>query len=123
MQRLHDEGKIFYTKNGVARLKGFVDEADGMPAQTIWNDKAVQYVVSWGEEKLAYDTQKSEGLLKRIIEASSNEGDLMLDCFVGSGTTAAALDSADGGVCPTLCKVRQRGQRAGETQASVLSVY
>lgn len=92
MQKLHDEGRIFYTKNGVARLKGFLDEADGMPAQTIWSDKAVQYVVSWGEEKLPYDTQKSEGLLKRIIEASSNEGDLVLDCFVGSGTTAAVAE-------------------------------
>ena len=92
MKRLHEEGKIFYTKNGVARLKGFLDEADGMPAQTIWNDKAVQYVVSWGDEKLPYDTQKSEGLLRRIIEASSNEGDLVLDCFVGSGTTAAVAE-------------------------------
>jgi adenine-specific DNA-methyltransferase len=92
MQRLHDEGKVFYTRNGVARLKGYLDEANGMPAQTIWADKAVQYVVSWGEEKLPYDTQKSEGLLRRIIEASSNKGDLVLDCFCGSGTTAAVAE-------------------------------
>jgi adenine-specific DNA-methyltransferase len=52
----------------------------------------VQYVVSWGEEKLPYDTQKSEGLLKRILETSSNEGALVLDCFGGSGTTAAVAE-------------------------------
>jgi adenine-specific DNA-methyltransferase len=92
MKRLHDEGRIFYTKNGVARLKGYLDETDGMPAQTIWADKAVQYVVSWGQEKLPYDTQKSEGLLKRIIEASSDAGDLVLDSFSGSGTTAAVAE-------------------------------
>jgi len=92
MQRLHDEDRIFYTKNGVARLKSFLDEADGMPAQTLWIDKGVQYVVSWGGEKLSYDTQKSEGLLNRIISTSSNEGDLVLDCFVGSGTTAAVAE-------------------------------
>jgi adenine-specific DNA-methyltransferase len=50
MRRLDKEGKIFYTKNDVARLKSFLDETDGMPAQTLWADKAVQYVVSWGEE-------------------------------------------------------------------------
>ncbi len=92
MQRLHNEGKIFYTKNGVARLKSYLDETDGMPAQTLWGDKAVQYVVSWGVEKLPYETQKSEGLLQRIIEASSDPGDLVLDSFVGSGTTAAVAE-------------------------------
>ena len=93
MQRLHDEGRIFYTKNGIARLKGFLDEAVGSPVQTIWADKAVQYVVSWGDENTGYDTQKSEGLLKRIISASSNPGDLVFDCFAGSGTTAAAAEA------------------------------
>ena len=92
MKRLDGEGKIFYTKNDVARLKSYLDETDGMPAQTLWADKAVQYVVSWGEEKLPYDTQKSEGLLRRIIETSSNENALVLDCFCGSGTTAAVAE-------------------------------
>jgi DNA modification methylase len=92
MQRLHSEGRIFYTKNGIARLKSYLDEAEGMPAQTLWLDKAVQYVVSWGEEKVQYATQKSEGLLSRIIKASSNEGDMVLDCFCGSGTTPAVAE-------------------------------
>ncbi|MEX2159961.1 MAG: DNA methyltransferase [Dehalococcoidia bacterium] len=92
MQRLDQDGKIFYTKNGVARLKSYLDETEGMPAQTIWTDKAVQYVVSWGDEKLPFDTQKSEALLRRIISASSDEGDLVLDCFAGSGTTPATAE-------------------------------
>ena len=92
MKRLDADGKVFYTKNGVARLKSYLDEAQGMPAQTIWADKRVQYVVSWGDEKVPFDTQKSIGLLNRILGASSNAGDLVLDCFVGSGTTAVVAE-------------------------------
>ena len=92
MKRLHDEGKIFYTKNGVARKKDYLDEANGQPVQTLWTDKAVQYVVSWGQENTGYETQKSESLLNRIMEASSNPGDLVADFFCGSGTTMAAAE-------------------------------
>ncbi|HEX04158.1 MAG TPA: site-specific DNA-methyltransferase [Bacteroidetes bacterium] len=92
MERLDKEGRIYYTKNGIARLKQYFDESNGMPAQSIWDDKSVQYVVSWGGEKLPYETQKSEGLLRRIIEASSNEGDLVADFFCGSGTTGAVAE-------------------------------
>jgi adenine-specific DNA-methyltransferase len=92
MRRLDSEGKIFYTKNGVARRKQYLDEADGMPVQTLWSDKAVQYVVSWGDEGVGYDTQKPGGLLERIIETSSNAGDLLADFFVGSGTTAVTAE-------------------------------
>lgn len=92
MQKLHDENKIFYTKNGVARKKDYLDEAKGQPAQTLWTDKSVQYLVSWGQENTGYDTQKSEALLERIIKASSNEGDLVADFFCGSGTTLAVAE-------------------------------
>ncbi len=92
MERLDKEKRIYYTKNGVARQKQYLDESEGMPVQTIWADKSVQYVTSWGEEKLGYDTQKSEGLLARIIKASSNENDLVCDFFCGSGTTLATAE-------------------------------
>jgi adenine-specific DNA-methyltransferase len=92
MKKLDSEGKVFYTKNGVARQKQYLDEAEGMPVQTIWADKAVQYVVSWGSEGLGFDTQKPEGMLRRVIETSSNPGDLVADFFVGSGTTLAAAE-------------------------------
>lgn len=92
MQKLHDHNKIFYTRNGIARKKDYLDEAKGFPAQTLWADKAVQYLVSWGAENTGYDTQKSEGLLHRIISASSNPGDLVADFFCGSGTTLAVAE-------------------------------
>ena len=92
MQRLHDEGKLFYTKNGVARKKTYLDDAEGMPVQTIWSDKEVQYLPRWGDEPQGYATQKSEALVRRIIKTSSNEGDLIADFFCGSGTTAAVAE-------------------------------
>lgn len=84
------EGRIYFTKNGFPRSKRYLDEMPGMPLQDIWADKGVQPVVSWGEEGLGYPTQKPKALLERIISASSNEGDVVLDPFCGCGTTVAA---------------------------------
>ena len=61
-----------------------------MPLQAVWTD--VPPVNSQAKERLSYPTQKPEALLDRIIRASSNEGDLVLDCFCGSGTTAAVAE-------------------------------
>ena len=90
MERLDNEGRIYYTENGVPRLKRFLDEMDGRPVQSIWDD--LQPVVSWAQENANYPTQKPEALLERIIKASSNEGDLIADFFGGSGTTAAVAE-------------------------------
>ncbi|GAB1234826.1 DNA methyltransferase [Ferrigenium sp. UT5] len=85
------ENRIFWTRNGVPRLKRFLDDAAGMPASDLWDD--VQPVRSWHrEEATGYNTQKPEALLERIIKASSNEGDLVADFFCGSGTTAAVAE-------------------------------
>ena len=71
------------------RLKRFLDEAvaQGGSAQDIWLD--LKPIHNQSQEILGYPTQKPEDLLERIVAASSNEGDLVLDCFIGSGTTAA----------------------------------
>ncbi len=90
MERLDKEGRVFYTKNGVPRLKRFIEEMDGRPVQSLWDD--IQSVVSWAVETVQYPTQKPEELLERIIKASSNEGDLVADFFGGSGTTAAVAE-------------------------------
>ncbi|MGO6921263.1 site-specific DNA-methyltransferase [Rhizobium ruizarguesonis] len=90
MQRLHDAGRIFYTENGMPRYKQYLDEMPGVPLTTLWTD--VKFIDSWGEEAVNYPTQKSEALLDRIIRASSNEGDLVADFFIGSGTTAAVAE-------------------------------
>jgi adenine-specific DNA-methyltransferase len=68
-------------------LKSYLDEVKGAAIQSIWTD--VQAVNSQAVERTDYPTQKPEALLERIIRASSEPGDVVLDCFVGSGTTAA----------------------------------
>ena len=90
MRRLDKEGRIFYTKNGMPRLKRYLDEAKGQPLSDVWQD--IFPVVSWSKERVGYDTQKPEGLLRRILSASSNSNDLVLDCFCGSGTTPVVAE-------------------------------
>jgi hypothetical protein len=90
MQRLHNEGKLYYTENGMARYKQYLDEMPGVPLSSLWTD--VKFIDSWSGEGLNYPTQKPEPLLERIIRASSNKGDLAADFFVGSGTTAAVAE-------------------------------
>lgn len=69
---------------GAARCRvSFLDEREGQVLQTIWTEVGR---MKGGSD---YPTQKPEALLERIITASSNPGDLVLDCFIGSGTTAA----------------------------------
>lgn len=90
LAELAAEGRIFTTKNGFPRLKRYLDEAKGQPLSDVWTD--IQPVVSWASEQLGYDTQKPEALLERILRMASNPGDLVLDCFAGSGTTAAVAE-------------------------------
>ncbi len=88
MQRLDDEGRVFYTRNGIPRIKRYLDEAKGMPVQDVFSD--IESLRSWHTERLGYPTQKPLALLERIIEASSNPGDVVLDPFAGCGTAVAA---------------------------------
>jgi adenine-specific DNA-methyltransferase len=81
---------IVITSGGMPRLKKFLDESKGVNIGDLWNDIAP--VNSQAIEATGYGTQKPAALLERIIEASSNDGDLVLDCFVGSGTTAAVAE-------------------------------
>lgn len=68
-------------------MKQYLDETKGKAIQSIWTD--LKAVNSQAEERSDYPTQKPLALLERIINSSSNPGDLVLDCFLGSGTTAA----------------------------------
>ncbi|WP_241159361.1 MULTISPECIES: site-specific DNA-methyltransferase [unclassified Desulfovibrio] len=87
MEKLDKENRIFYTKNNIPRLKQYLDESEGIALQNLWDD--IQPVVSWSDEQTNYPTQKPEILLERIILSSTNPGSLVLDCFMGSGTTQA----------------------------------
>ena len=67
------------------RYKRYLDEMPGSPLQDVWTD--IPPINSQAQERLGYPTQKPEALLERIICASSNEGDIVLDPFCGCGTT------------------------------------
>ena len=87
IQRLHDEGKLHYSKTGYARQKLYLSESKGVPVQNIWSD--IPSLVGSNNERMGYPTQKPEALLERIIKASSNEGDTVLDAYCGCGTSVA----------------------------------
>jgi adenine-specific DNA-methyltransferase len=89
MQQLEREGRIFWNRAGIPKLKLFLEETKGVPLGNLWTDIPM---VKGGTESVAYPTQKPEALLERILKSSSNEDDLVLDCFAGSGTTAAVAE-------------------------------
>src|SRR6266566_3911704 len=88
MEEFERQGLLVYGKSGVPRLKLYLDDGKGTPISDIWED--VPPINSQAAERLGYPTQKPEALLERIIAASSNEGDTVLDPFCGCGTTIAA---------------------------------
>jgi len=89
MKRWDAMGKLYFPpdKNQRIRRKTFLDEYEGQPIQNLWSDIFV--INSQAMEAQGYPTQKPEALLERIIRTSSNPGDIVLDCFMGSGTTQA----------------------------------
>jgi len=87
MLQLEADGRI-YTGSKVAQLKRYLDEQEGQAVHELWTDVAPMN--SQAKERLGYDTQKPEALLERIINASSNEGDIVLDPFCGCGTAVVA---------------------------------
>ncbi|TEB06502.1 Modification methylase MboII [Pelotomaculum schinkii] len=88
MDKLFKEGRIIQTNSGgVPSQKRYLDEMPGVPLQDIWDD--IKPIQSQALERVDYPTQKSMKLIERIIEIGSEPCDLVLDCFIGSGTTAA----------------------------------
>lgn len=89
LDELESKGMIYWPpKGGIPRFKRYLGENIGQPVLSLWDD--IPPVNSQAQERLGYPTQKPEALLRRIICASSNEGDLVLDPFCGCGTTIAA---------------------------------
>ena len=89
MEAMDAEGRIHFPKAKDMRLqrKRFFDELEGETVDTLWDD--IPPINSQAQERLGYPTQKPEALLERIIRASSNEGDVVLDAYCGCGTTVA----------------------------------
>ena len=89
---LDNLGLVYWPPNGrVPRRKRYLDESrPEMPVQSTWTD--IQPIGAQANERLGYPTQKPETLLERIVRASSNEGDVVLDPFCGCGTAIAAAE-------------------------------
>lgn len=84
LEAMEARGEIYWSPTGNPRRKIYLDESEGIPVQDIWlefRDAHNQNIKITG-----YPTEKNRDMLARIIEASSNPGDLVLDCFCGSGT-------------------------------------
>ena len=92
MEEFFQRNELAMPSDGNGRIyrKIYEDTYPGQIVQNIWTD--IPIVNPMAAERLNYPTQKPEALLERIINASSNEGDLVLDCFCGSGTTAAVAE-------------------------------
>jgi site-specific DNA-methyltransferase (adenine-specific) len=92
MAKLDAERRIWYpdSKSKRPQLKRYLDEMEGVLAGNVWTD--IDPINSRAQERLGYPTQKPETLLERIIKASSNEGDLVLDPFCGCGTAIAVAE-------------------------------
>ena len=85
LDELDARGEIYWSPTGNPRRKVYLDQSKGIPVQDIWLD--VKDAHNQMIKITGYPTEKPRKLLSRIIEASSGEGDLVLDCFAGSGTT------------------------------------
>lgn len=88
---LEKRGLIYTSSSGQKYKKYYLDEGK-VTIDAIWTDIFGFGVITSAKERVNYDTQKPEALLERIIKASSSEGHVVLDCFVGSGTTAVVAE-------------------------------
>ena len=86
------EGRLHFpkSKDGRIQRRRFLDELKGKPVQNLWDD--IEMISSQSKERLGYPTQKPESLLERIVNASSDEGDVILDPFCGCGTTITVAE-------------------------------
>lgn len=87
MEELERKGRIYYTRTGTAEYIRYLDEMPGVSLQDVWTD--IPPINPQAKERLGYPTQKPEALLERIIRASSNKGEMVLDPFCGCGTAVA----------------------------------
>lgn len=108
MLDMQTKGLIYHRTTGMPMLKHYLDEMPGIPLQTFWDD--IDPVISGSDERLGYPTQKPLALLERIINASSNPNDIVLDAFCGCGTALVAAQNLGRqwigiDISPTACRV------------------
>jgi DNA modification methylase len=94
LEEMDRAGKLYWPSNGGwPRFKRYLDQNKGRPLQDVWDD--IFPINAIGRERLGYPTQKPERLLDRILETTSNVGDVVLDPFCGCGTTVASAQRLD----------------------------
>ena len=94
LEKLWEQGLILTNNEGMPLLRGkksYLEDAKGVPLKSIWTD--INRVGNTSVERTGYPTQKPLALLERIIKASSNPGDIVLDPFCGCATTCIAAES------------------------------
>ena len=90
MMRYAKEGMLVYNKDGIPRRKRYLADVPGKLMTNVWSD--IKTLASNSKERTGYPTQKPLALYERIIKASSNEGDIVLDPFCGCATTPVAAE-------------------------------
>ena len=108
MEEYERQGRLVYTKTGTPTLLAYADEHEGVPLQSVWTD--IPPVNPMAADRMHYPTQKPPKLLERIITASSNPGDVVLDPVCGCGTTILAAKSLGRkwvgiDISPTACRL------------------
>jgi len=129
-------GRLHYSKTGYVSQKTYLDESKGVPVQSVWDD--IRSLSGSHTERLGYPTQKPLALLERIINASSNPNDIVLDGFCGCGTALVAAQNLGRqwigiDISPTACRVMAKrlrdvchmresepGHRAHDTSAFIV---
>jgi hypothetical protein len=115
MQELYEAGRIIQTKPGtVPAYKRYLDEGKGVPLGSVWDD--IGPVQGAGKERVGFPTQKPLKLMERIVEISSEAGDIVLDAFCGCGTALVAAQNAGRhwigiDISPTACRVMAKRLR------------
>jgi len=115
MEELIKQGRIVQTRPGaVPQQKHYLDEMPGIPLQNLWDD--IPVINNRSDEALGYPTQKPLQLLERIIKASSNPNDIVLDAFCGCGTALVAAENLGRqwigiDISPTACRVMAKRLR------------
>ncbi|MCK4504613.1 MAG: restriction endonuclease [Candidatus Aegiribacteria sp.] len=93
MRELDEKGLLYYSRTGYVSKKKYLDESKGVPVQDIWDD--IKSLSGGHSERLGFPTQKPISLLERIINTSSDPGDIILDPFCGCGTAVHAAHKLD----------------------------
>ena len=122
LDEMDARGEIYWSPTGNPRRKVFLDASSGVPVQDIWSD--MRDALNQNVYITGYPTEKNPALLRRIIEASSDVGDLVLDCYSGSGTTLfessnldrrwIGVDHSDEAISTTLRRFDSGSHRMGD---------